>query len=480
MLSAIEESSREAAMAQKILKGADHALKLVDDAFIIQHRGHAPRPMPTFRPEEISLGKVLGMGGFGIVNEIRKFTLDDELEQNGHATNDSEEGDACGDAAEVEAHPQSVVSFDLDDNPEKDEAGGAVGKNNLLTHSGNSTLGDLHVHYDITQARATMKRRCCQNDTCRYALKRLRDDLNALEKARGMVDLAIEAKYLSVVWHPNIIKMRGMAQGELVHEDFFIILDRLHETLDEKINGWFKQDKKNHRCGGLLGTMGIGLNKEATKELLQERLTVSYDLAAAFMYLHENRLVYRDIKPENIGFDIRGDVKVFDFGLCKSLSPHLKAREGYGYRLTGRAGSLPYMAPEVINMETYDTKCDVYSFAILLWEILSLRQAFKGLSPQEFVERVVVRKERLHLPPKTPPLTRLMIPEAWEHDPRKRPDMKRVAILIRGDLNDMTNDDSVLHRTRHMDDRSNASLEVDHDGMTTYEGGVDDKGKLQQ
>ena len=73
-----------------------------------------------------------------------------------------------------------------------------------------------------------------------------------------------------------------------------------------------------------------------------------------------------------------------------------------------------------------------------------------------------------------------MIPEAWEHDPRKRPDMKRVAILIRGDLNDMTCDDSVLHRTRHMDDRSNASLEVDHDGMTTDEEGVDGKRKLQQ
>ena len=41
----------------------------------------------------------------------------------------------------------------------------------------------------------------------------------------------------------------------------------------------------------------------------------------------------------SIGFDIRGDVKVFDFGLCKSLSPRLKARNGgYGYRLTGRAG----------------------------------------------------------------------------------------------------------------------------------------------
>lgn len=45
---------------------------------------------------------------------------------------------------------------------------------------------------------------------------------------------------------------------------------------------------------------------------------------------------------KNIGFDVRGDVKVFDFGLCKDLDPRLKNKDGDGYRLTGRAGSLPY------------------------------------------------------------------------------------------------------------------------------------------
>jgi len=178
-------------------------------------------------------------------------------------------------------------------------------------------------------------------------------------------------------------------------------------------------------------------------------------------FSHTHRLVYRDIKPENIGFDVRGDVKIFDFGLCKSLSPHLKAK-GYGYRLTGRAGSLPYMAPEVARMDTYDTKCDVFSFAILLWEILSLLPAFKGLVPSEFVEHVVVRHERPVVPlrnPYWPPLTRLMLPEAWDNDPAKRPDMKRVAILIRGDLNDMTDDIMILKRTKHMRNRSDHSFE---------------------
>lgn len=113
---------------------------------------------------------------------------------------------------------------------------------------------------------------------------------------------------------------------------------------------------------------------------------------------------------------------------------------------------------QVIRMETYDTKCDVYSFAVLLWEILCLKQAFKGLTPTEFVERVVTKRERMTVPKTLPSLVRLLLPEAWDDQPMRRPDMKRVAILIRGDLNDLTHDDQVLNRTNHMDDRSVDSL----------------------
>jgi serine/threonine protein kinase len=69
-----------------------------------------------------------------------------------------------------------------------------------------------------------------------------------------------------------------------------------------------------------------------------------------------NSLVYRDIRKENIGFDVRGDVKVFDFGLSKCLSPALKAtddrgREIYGYNLTPRTGAyIPCSIPEVTNV----------------------------------------------------------------------------------------------------------------------------------
>lgn len=114
-------------------------------------------------------------------------------------------------------------------------------------------------------------------------------------------------------------------------------------------------------------------------------------------------------------------------------------------------------APEVVKMESYDSKCDVFSFAVLLWEILSLKNCCEGYTPAQYVERIVVNGERFPIRTNWPPLTRLMLPEAWDANPRNRPDMKRVAILIRGDLNDLSTDETVLLRTKHMINRSNHS-----------------------
>ena len=109
-------------------------------------------------------------------------------------------------------------------------------------------------------------------------------------------------------------------------------------------------------------------------------------------------------------------------------------------------------------MKTYDTKCDVFSFAILLWEILSLQAAFKEMKADIFVERVLMNKERLPVDKKWPPLTRLVIPEAWDDNPQLRPDMQRVAMLIRGDLNLMTTDETILRRTKHLNEQSIHSI----------------------
>jgi hypothetical protein len=93
--------------------------------------------------------------------------------------------------------------------------------------------------------------------------------------------------------------MRGIAEGNLLQKGFFIIMDRLYDTLDVRIKQWkkrFTQNKGN--C------FGFGADKQQLYQLTVERLTVAYDLAAALAYMHANNLVYRDLKQQNIGFDI--------------------------------------------------------------------------------------------------------------------------------------------------------------------------------
>ena len=112
------------------------------------------------------------------------------------------------------------------------------------------------------------------------------------------------------------------------------------------------------------------------------------------------------------------------------------------------------MALEVAEAKPYDTKCDVFSFAILLWEVLALKPAFKGYTRREFLDRVVRMHERPSINRKWPALTRLAMKEARDHDPQKRPDMKRVSGLLRGDLNEMSTDSKIQDRTTHMRNRS--------------------------
>jgi hypothetical protein len=121
------------------------------------------------------------------------------------------------------------------------------------------------------------------------------------------------------------------------------------------------------------------------------------------------------------------------------------------------------MAPEVAECRPYDEKCDVFSFAILLWEMLSLKPAFKGYSRREYLTRVIRSKERMTISRQWPPLTRLLLREAWDHEPEKRPDMKRIASLLRGDLSELSHDSDVKDRTAHMRNRTNHSMRAERE-----------------
>jgi len=358
--------------------------------------------LPTFARQEIRHGKVLGVGGFGIVYEVERFDLDDDDEEEklGNETSD--------------AHP-----------------------------------AERHL----------LQEQCLRQGAPRYCLKHLHKALTPTEQARGKVDFALEAHFLSRLSHPHIsesttqhasffcfthtpltVQLRGTAQGSPLADDhWFIILDRLETTLDHRLKEWKEVHHQNSPAVW-------PSSRHHMQDLMLQRMTVVYELSTALAHLHQHALVYRDVKPENVGFDKDGSVQLFDFGLCTSVQS--KPKVDGGYHLTGCVGSIPYMAPEVYQRQPYDNKCDVFSLAVLLWEVLSLQAPWGQLSSEQFEKRVVHGNQRLRVPHSWPTATKSLLPKAWNADPTSRPDMQIIASLLQNDLVIMT-EDAVHRAERH-------------------------------
>ena len=86
--------------------------------------------------------------------------------------------------------------------------------------------------------------------------------------------------------HPGLafsVKMRGMASGPMLSTGFFIVMDRLCETLKDRMNHW---RVIKYKCRGVLG---FRREKAEMERLLLERLIIAHDLATAYWYLHENK-----------------------------------------------------------------------------------------------------------------------------------------------------------------------------------------------
>lgn len=243
--------------------------------------------------------------------------------------------------------------------------------------------------------------------TREYCIKFLKPVIVSERKkfARGTADLAIEAHFLATLNHPHILKLRGVSKGFHLFEPesyvsvlgnmphhpdkqdgFFLLLDKLKETLDHKIyERWrLQQDKFN-----TIGFRVQDIRGTKKRSFRIDRLVVALQLAQAMQYLHQHDIVYRDLKPDNVGVDSSGMVKLFDFGLAKELKEYRRADDGT-YQLTSNTGSRRYMAPEVAKRERYNLSVDVYSFGILLWEICALEKPFEGFTEERHYNSVIL------------------------------------------------------------------------------------------
>lgn len=333
----------------------------------INSNDHAGRMMAPFRRDEIKRGRMLGAGGFSVVYEIEAFQPDPNLS--------ADMMHPCETAARYFLTEHARRKGSNNESPEHS----LEWNENKEAQSHTNNRIDLAVNTKTVMKTKNSKfsRKPSTATTARYALKHLRPSLATEEYMfqKAAIDMAIEAQILLILDHPNIISIRGWSQhgadairsGQ--HSDFFLIMDRLPETLEDRLHRW-RQSLKRYKYCSTFAPWRRSKYQGKIHQLFLERLKVAYDIASAIEYLHDRRIMHRDLKVSNIGFDIRGDLKLFDFGLARLL-PVEEKRKPNGYQMS-RVGTKYYMAPEVRNKQPYDLPADVYSFGVLLWEILSL------------------------------------------------------------------------------------------------------------
>lgn len=176
------------------------------------------------------------------------------------------------------------------------------------------------------------------------AVKFLSDDAMMVpeEFCNGAADLLMEAKYLTALAahpHPSLIQLHGVCSAGpsgfslADRAGFFLVIDRLYDTLGRRMDVW--RELARRRAG----------QARVLQAMFLQRLMVAQDIASALRHLHKLNVVFRDLKPDNVGFDYAGAVKIFDFGLAKELDPKQKTESGmYKVRTmtTGRPPHVPH------------------------------------------------------------------------------------------------------------------------------------------
>eukprot|EP00262_Sarcandra_glabra_P015973 TRINITY_DN5045_c0_g1_i1.p1 TRINITY_DN5045_c0_g1~~TRINITY_DN5045_c0_g1_i1.p1 ORF type:complete len:459 (-),score=72.12 TRINITY_DN5045_c0_g1_i1:343-1719(-) len=171
------------------------------------------------------------------------------------------------------------------------------------------------------------------------------------------------------------------------------------------------------------------------KGALRPSLAVKFalDIAMGMNYLHEHKpeaIIHRDLEPSNILRDDSGHLKVADFGISKLLKVRSTVKEDRSG--TCQDETCRYVAPEVFRNEEYDTKVDVFSFSLILQEMIEGCPPFYGKQENE-VPKAYAAKER---PSFRAPLKfyshgiKELIEECWSENPARRPTFREIIVRL--------------------------------------------------
>jgi len=312
---------------------------------------------------------------------------------------------------------------------------------NLLGQGGFSNV--FQAQTTTTTDNTTDEQQQQQQQQQVFALKQLKPSTKVNSRLLQIcaADLALETAVLALMSHDNIIRLHGIRQGNLLQlwqeGEFFILLDKLHDTLEDRLVQWRRGRAKQK-------VFLLNARRRPSSQQINQRLAhVAIGLVKGMEYLHENGILYRDLKPANIGFDeVTDELKIFDFGLAKCVGKNKggpdNRNSNNNIRFTRKIGTPRYMAPEMARGEyEYGFGIDVYSFMIVLWQLITDKVAYSQIStPAELKHQVSLHYLR-------PPLKghvrseflRNLLETGWSDRARERPSFKEIRQQLEDYLN---------------------------------------------
>ncbi|KAH9529739.1 hypothetical protein DERF_003606 [Dermatophagoides farinae] len=227
------------------------------------------------------------------------------------------------------------------------------------------------------------------------------------QKSMNMINKSLkeEARLQFYLNHPNIIKIHGLSMNQ---KKIYLVMEY---------------------------AAGKSLRELLTKHSLSPEIIINFakQISSAMEYLHNFRpkpIIHRDLKSSNILLDLPigtggwldKQIKLTDLGLAREFTDSVS--------MMTPCGTYAWMAPESIAHSKFSKASDVWSFGVVLWELLTAEIPYRNIAGAAIAFGIGNRQLTLHIPKTCPEELKNILQECWQQDPKLRPSFQK----IRNDL----------------------------------------------